>query len=206
MPITHRLASANKVAMGKADDPRIVSYHQRMTAVFGGDYWKDIYFSDLTAEGKEFALIQEYQQRIARFLPYTGSCPVREDSKSRVKYFIMFASRHPDTMLIMNDAMCKAYFKQMHEADFTGTLFEQFDWQDFRSPQRLREIVQEEIRLNPGQTRKQIWHSIVGKHFMQFAATEYRQAVKYLSGKKQIRVEYTKTGKLNDLCRLHPSS
>jgi three-Cys-motif partner protein len=85
MPITHRLASANKVAMGKADDPRIVSYHQRMTAVFGGDYWKDIYFSDLTAEDKEFALIQGYQQRIARYLPYTGSCPVREDSKSRVK-------------------------------------------------------------------------------------------------------------------------
>lgn len=203
MPVTHRLAAANQVARGSATDPRITSYHQRMTDVFGGDYWKDIYFSELGAEEKEVALIKQYQSKIAQDLPFTGSCPVRESSTSRIKYFIVFASRHPDAMLLMNDEMCKAYFGQMHQAAYAGTLFGHTNWQDFRTLSHLEQVIQVEIAASPGQKRQELWLSIVQKHFMQFTKSEFIQAINELSKKGQIRVEYTPTKRLNDDCRIY---
>ena len=204
MPITHRLASANAIAEGRGDDPQIIKFHQRLTKVFGGNYWKDIYFSGMEAEEKEFALMQEYQNRISQHLPFTGSCPVRESTASRIKYFITLASRHPDAMLLMNDEMCKAYHGQMHEADFTGTLFEKLDWKSMRTRANLDSIILEEVKLNPGGTRQQLWLHLIQKHFMQYTRSEYRKRVQSLVSNRRIHVEYTSTGRLNDQCRLFP--
>lgn len=202
MPITHRLASVNAVQKSGTLDTRIASFHKRMTEVFGGDYWKDIYFSTMTAEEKEFALIREYQALIANYLPYTGSCPVRENTSSRIKYFITFASRHIDAMLLMNDEMCKAYFGEMHKADWAGTLFAKTDWKSFRTPDELDSLVLTFLAKNPRTKRKSLWTIIVQNHFMQYTSSEYRKSISRLVKNSQIEVIYTSTGRLNDDCLL----
>ncbi len=207
MPITHRLAAVNAVKE-HGITPRIASYHKTMTKVFGGDYWKDIYFSSssLEAHEKERLLLQEYRNRIAQYLPFTGSCPVREDSGSRIKYFITFASRHADAMLLMNDEMCKAYFGQMHEADFSGTLFEKLDWKDMRTRANLEKLIIQKVTTNPGSKRQEIWLEIVREHFMQFTSSEYKRSVDNLVKNQKINVEYTSTRRLNDHCKLFPAN
>lgn len=200
MPITHRLASANEVAKGQGNEPKIKAFHSLMTSVFGGEYWKEIYFSDVKPEEKEFALMNRYCSLISNYLPYTGSCPVREDSNSRIKYFITFASRHPDAMLLMNDEMCKAYFGQMHEADWAGTLFEQSDWKSFRTINQLDSILLDAINRYPNMTRKDLWLRIVQENFMQYTETEYRQGIARLVSSNQVKVIYTQTKRLNDDC------
>ncbi len=204
MPITHRLATSQAVARGSSSNPRIASYHQRLSQVFGGDYWKEIYWSNLGSEEKEMNLMDEYRRRISAYLPFTGSCPVRESRRSRVKYFITFASRHPHAMLLMNDAMCKAYFGQMHQADYEGTLFADTDWTSMRSFSDLETIILETAKTNPGQTRQDLWLTIVQKHFMQFTSSEYKEHVAVLEANGNLSSPTSRpTKRLNDNCLIY---
>lgn len=42
MPGMHRLAAGNAVKAGRQDEQLIKSFHQKLTSVFGGDYWQEI--------------------------------------------------------------------------------------------------------------------------------------------------------------------
>ncbi len=112
MPVLHRLAARKAVEAGREDEDLIQKMHQRVTLTLGGDYWKPILWDGTRkAEEREFQLIEAYRNKLASYLPYVGSCPVREGPTDRIKYFIVFVSRHPDAMLLMNDAMIKAYLR-----------------------------------------------------------------------------------------------
>lgn len=205
MPITHRLAARHATAEGRANE-RVFRYHQRLTQVFGGEYWKDIMWStSLEPEEKEFALIREYRRLLSGYLHYVGSCPVQESKTARVKYFITFVSRHPDAMLLMNDAMCKAYFQQMHEAEYTNTLFASIDWKTMRDSVPLDKVILEEIKQNPGSTRAELWLTIVQSHFMKFTEPEYKKSIEklVLEQNKVYTPTPRKTKKLNDDCKLY---
>lgn len=204
MPIVHRLAARNAVQQGREHEPLIQQYHSIMTQVFGGDYWKSIMFDrTLVREDREIQLISAYEKKLARYLPYVGSCPVRSSAQERIKYFIVFASRHPDAMLLMNDAMAQAYFKRMHKSAVSGTLFEKTTWQDERYATGLREEVLSLVAQYPGSTRKNLWLRIVQANFMRYLEKEYRQTVQELVDEGALACPTSrKTKRLNDQCEL----
>ncbi len=206
MPIAHRLASRNAIEAGREGDSTIQKYHQTLTRIFGGDYWKPIMLSSrLTAKEREYQLISAYRNKLTEYLPYTGFCPVREGENDRIKYFIVFASRHLDAMLLMNDAMFKAYFKRMHEDTYTGTLFENNDWKDYPSKKGLQEIIIRQVNLQPGIIRQKLWTEIVRQHFMRYQESDFRSVVQELVDKGSlICPTKRKTKRLNDDCELHP--
>jgi len=206
MPIVHRLAARNVVDAGGGNEPLIQKYHQIMTDTFGGDYWKGIMLSPkLTAEEREFQLIEAYRKRLAGYLPYTGFCPVREGEGDRVKYFIVFASRHPDAMLLMHDAMIKAYFKRMHQDAYAGTLFESTSWSGMLSKEGLREVIIAGVQRNPGVIREKLWLEVVREYFMRYQKSDFREVVQQLVDSKMLHCPtQRKTKRLNDTCALHP--
>lgn len=181
MPVIHRLAARVKVEEGRGTDPGIQKTHTRLTDVFGGDYWKPIMFvPDLSAEERENRLINAYMSKLAKYLPYVGSCPVRASQTERIKYFIVFASRHPHAMLEMNQAMAKAYLKYMHETAVAGTLFEKTSWQDERYAVGLRDEVLSQVAKHPGLSRENLWLKVVQANFMRYLEKEYIQTVQQL--------------------------
>ncbi len=91
MPAMHRLATPKAVKAGRQEKRMIKDFHQILTNVLGGDYWKDILWQDINAEERERQLIQAYQDKLAQYLRFTRSCPVRERTDRRIKYFIVFA-------------------------------------------------------------------------------------------------------------------
>lgn len=204
MPIVHRLASRNAVQEGRENDPIIQQHHTIMSDVFGGDYWKPIMISeDLSPEERETKLIDAYKAKLASYLPYVGACPVRASEQKRIKYFIVFASRHPDAMLLMNDAMAKAYSKQMHISAVSGTLFEKTTWEDERFPVGLREEIVSQVTRNPGLSRSDLWLKIVQANFMRYLEKEYRQTVQQLVDEGELLSPTPrKTKRLNDGCEL----
>ena len=206
MPTLHRLAT-RRVQWNGRQTIRSNKLNEDLTKVLGGDYWKGIMWNDsLSAEDKELKVMGKYRELLKRYLPYTGSCPVREKAGKRIKYFITFCSRHPDAMLLMNDSMCKAYFRYMHEMEFEGTLFETTDWNEMRSLSSLKEIILGEVNREPGRARLEIWKSIVQAHFMRFHSSEYKKAVKLLvSGSLEYK-NPKETGRLNDDCLLFPKN
>jgi three-Cys-motif partner protein len=204
MPVLHRLAARRAVEAGREDEELISKRHQRVTLTFGGDYWKSILWdSTISAEQREFKLIEEYRKKLATHLPYAGCCPVREGPRDRIKYFIVFVSRHPDAMLLMNDAMYKAYHSRMHEDTYAGTMFEQNNWNDGVSKKGLDEAIIDEVEKTPGLTREEVWTQVVRNNFMKYWVSDYKNAVNRLV---ECDVLYTttprKTKRLNDDCVL----
>ena len=207
VPTIHRLAACKAVAAGRKDLKQIRGFNRRLTQVLGGDYWQEIMWNEsLDAVEKVERVMSKYRENIqALGLPFTGSCPVREGEGKGIKYYITFCSRHPDAMLLMNDAMCSAYHQRMHEDAIVGTLFEATQWRDSRDLRVLEDIVLKKVEQLPGETRLELWLQIVQEHFMRYLSSEYKKAVKQLVQDVRIKPQYTSgTNRLNDSSRLHP--
>jgi hypothetical protein len=189
------------------DKQTIRSYHLMLTEVFGGDYWQDIMWRQGgSPKDRETKLMEAYRAKLAGYLPYTGSCPVRESSDGSTKYFIVFASPHRDTMTKMNDIMANAYLARMHDADYAGTLFETMDWRQMRSVPELDDIILSTLAEHPGESRKDIWFLVVQKHFMRYLEPEYKAAVLRLANAGKLTSPTPRaTKRLNDSCRLYLS-
>ncbi len=118
IPTMHRLGARKAVAAGRTDEPRIRAFHERLTKVLGGDYWKNILWDDTTEpEAKAEKVMAVYREKIVGLeepRAFSGSCPVRERDGSGIKYYVTFYSRHRDALLLMNDVMCTAYHQRMH--------------------------------------------------------------------------------------------
>jgi len=209
MPALHRLAACNAVAKGRGDSSEIRDFHKILDEVLGGDYWKHYMFANnLSREEKELKVVGGYMAKLKTILPYVGSCPVREREGAVVKYFITFASRHPDAQLLMNDTMCVAYNEYINEvASKKFPLLESTlsDWRSSRNSEKdkLRSLVRGTIQRRDGFTRLALWRSIVEANFMVFTKSEYLSVIQELLDAGEIHSPTIRpTKKLNDNCVL----
>ena len=204
MPAMHRLATPKAVKAGRQDEQMIKDFHQILTNVLGGTYWKDILWQDIDAEERERQLIQAYQDKLAQYLRFTHSCPVRERTDRRIKYYIVFASKHVDALILLNDIMTGAYFSGMHKADFAGGLWEDTDWREMRSIGGLDQVVIALVRKHSGESRKSIWRRVVQEHFMRYLEPEYNATVQRLVEQKKLSYFNPRgTNRLNEDCKLY---
>ena len=209
MPALHRLAACNAVAAGRADSSELREFHRILEEVLGGDYWKDYMFNTtLSREEKELYVVREYMARLKKTLPYVGSCPVREKDGAVIKYFITFASRHPDALLLMNETMCVAYNEYINEVavkDLPLLKPAVSDWKASRNGEKrkLKALVRASIQTREGLTRQEVWKTIVETNFMAFIKAEYLFVIQELLEAGEIHSPTERpTRRLNDNCVL----
>jgi len=198
----HRLAARHTNEVGREDEEIIRNNRLNLTRTLGGDYWKDILSQDVDTEKRDIQLIEAYQKKLADYFSYTGSCPVREKTSTRIKYFIVFASHHKDALILLNDIMINAYFARMHQADFSGGLWADTDWREMRYIDGLDRIILDTIMKHPGETRRFIWFRIVQGYFMRYLKSEYTATVKRLVDTKKLTYS-SRTNRLNDESTLY---
>jgi len=211
----HRLAARNAWLSGEGDSEQIKSWHEKLTRTLGGDYWRDILLTEnLETKRREQMLVHGYKKRLSStgYLTYTGSCPIQKHDINATKYHMIFASPHPDAMVLFNDSMCKAFNEYMTEETNKDTLFANLNWEDWRDTRELVDIVVEYTIRHPGLTRKSLWPRILKDHFMRFMEKEYRTAVKEAVDDNRIVCstpigsKTRPTKRLNDDCVLMPIS
>ena len=200
----HRLASTR--ASLNAHHPDLLdAFNRRLNRVLGGNYWESI-LSDVTlgAEEKTRLVVAGYRKRLEKYFSFTGSCPVREKHGAAVKYYMTFCSRHPDSLLLFNDAMCSAYHERIHAERTKGTLFEGSSWRSERSIVPLQRVIMSSLQRTGRESREDLWLHIVRNHFMEFHSTEYKDAVRRLVAAGRIGFEDVRgTGRLNDWAVLY---
>jgi len=207
VPIMHRLAARNAISEKAGITDRVKVFHETLSRVLGGDYWKEIMWEEGSSPDERAETVLANYRKVLHNCgaEYSGSCPVKEKTGSRIKYYITFCSRHPDALLLMNDAMCAAYHQRTHEAETQGTLFEGSDWRGQHNINELEDIVCREVETKPGRSRLEIWRAIVQGHFMRYLKSEYRLKVDELCSKGILKFEDVKgTGRLNDGAPLLP--
>lgn len=216
VPILHRLASRKARAKG-AVKPLVIRYGERLTRLFGGDYWQDYLLqADAETHERESALISAYTRKLRGYLRYVGYCPVRETAGGRTKYYLIFASRHHEAIRLMNDRMAKDYHSHVYGTATEGTLFSSLDYREagtlpeWQYPP-LREVILEAVTAAPGLTRADLWIRIISdvndhEHFGHYTEKEYRDAVRELYKRGEIQcTDLGPTKQLNDQSRLLPA-
>ncbi|MYE26478.1 MAG: three-Cys-motif partner protein TcmP [Chloroflexi bacterium] len=189
MPIIHRLACKNTCPSSHTEDARIRGFHDKLSRTLGGEYWKQEMWSEpLTAKERENQLIARYRHQLSStgYLTWTGACPIRERIESQTKYFMVFASPHPDALLLLNDTMCKSFQDYMHNQWAKDTIFAESSWTEWRDHARIDQVVLQYVGQHDGSTRKDLWYKIVADHFMLFTEAEYRQTIKRLCDSQRI--------------------
>ena len=203
----HRLAGREK-AKSSPDDERLLANQARLTRTLGGDYWKPYLLSDgLDTKERELGVVEGFKHQLesTNYLEYSCACPVLEYRGSPTKYYMVFASRHPDALVLMNEHMLSSVEKFLTEQEFQGTLFENMSWQEWRDTHDLGELVVQYVRQYPGLMRKQLWPKILIDHFMKFSESEYKKAVTKVFEAGRIQTPTArKTKRLNDECVLEP--
>ena len=207
IPTMYRLAAGKAVAAGRTETPHIRRFHDRLTRVLGGHYWKKILLDAAKEpERKANEVMSLYREKIIgteKKKTFTGSCPVQEREGAAIKYYITFYSRHPDAMLLMNDAMCTAYHERIHEAATDGTFFAGTDWRGTRDDRGIRKIILEAVTRKSMVRRIDLWLDIIQQNFMRFTASEYIKSVRKLVMEKRLDFKDVRgTGRLNDEARL----
>ncbi|MBA4318127.1 MAG: hypothetical protein C0412_06980 [Flavobacterium sp.] len=191
--------SCVKAFSEKGETPEIKSKHEVLMNALGGDYWKEFLLDDsLSTEVRINRLISEYCNKIRQYLPYVGFCPVYEKTEiSKLKYCIIFASRHPDAQILMNDIMFRAYNKRIWQNYVDGTLFSDSSWEE-GLPCDYREKIRENILniLKNGKfTRKELWLGIISREFMRYQGKDFNSEINYLINNKIIKCEGTDLSK-----------
>ena len=213
MPIIHRLAARDSFLSGTFSE-HVPAFHEKLTRTLGGDYWKDILLANngLDTKTREKLIMDSYMRRLSEtdYLRYTGYCPIQVNRDSRTKYYMVFASPHPDAMLLFNDEMLKAFNEYMHEEETRGTLFAGQPWTEWHDTNRLKQLILRYVAQYPGSTRKELWPKIVADHFMRFTSSQYKDTVSKMVKAGEVRCptpfpsSIRKTSKMNDDCVLEP--
>lgn len=206
-PGLHRLAARDAYREDRHSE-NVRGFHRTLTQVLGGDYWtKWLLADDLTTREKEEKVVEGYRKLLSStgYLKYTGSCPVQESSRSRVKYYMIFASRHIDAMTLLNDNMLKAFQQHVIAKELKDTLFADLSWQAWRDPKEMERISLDYVTQHPGLKRQQVWELIVQDHFSRFSSSEFKHAVSSLVKENKVYSPTKRpTSKLNDSCVLYP--
>lgn len=205
-PALHRLAA--REAFSENPNSEIVRrFHRTLSQVLGGDYWMQPMLHDIApAREREERVIQGYSQLLSstNYLIYTGACPIQQSRLSRVKYYMIFASRHLDATKLFNDEMLKAFEQHMNKQEFGDTLFAEMSWQVWRDIEELKPIILDHIKLHPGISRERLWEIIVQTNFMRFTSSEYKRALNELVKEGNVHSPTErKTYRLNDNCLLY---
>lgn len=206
-PVLHRLAS-RRARMRHRVNPRVATFHQRLTATFGGNYWRASLLANGSAAAREEKLMTAFADHLRFIVPssYCGWCPVRDSEAGRAKYYFVFWSTHRDAMTLMNDIMLNAYRQHLYERQTDKTLFQGIEPRNLSSPSAsLREVIEAQVRATPGVSRLDVWVEILKTHFREYTQSEYRGAVKDLVNRGRVRYADSKgTGRLNNDSRLYP--
>jgi len=197
MPTLHRLATVQAIMDGKRDDPQIDALNRTLSNALGGRWWQEIMWTKEEPHIKEKAVMEYFMRQLSDYLPYTGYCPVRESADAAVKYYITFASAHPDAQAIMSDEMLKAYEKYIFGVK-TGGQQSFLDWKAGRDLAGLEQTIIQTVQNNPNQSRQAIWLLIVRDNFMKWLREDYHDALKRLADQNKLvyRVD-PKTGRRN---------
>jgi three-Cys-motif partner protein len=195
-------AIARHASMGPSTS-QIEALHSRLTQVLGSEYWRGVFErEDIDQDEKIARVMRDYYARIRKFLPFSGTCPIRQRDGAAVKYHMTFFSGHPDSPVIYNDVMRKAYREGLYYAWAKGTLFEGTDElldDHERDVAKLQVLVVEMLQAGGRESRMRLWREIVDAHFMEYSSSDYIKAVRLLSEEQRIGFEDVKgTGRLNN--------
>lgn len=190
----------------QADDPEERIELTLLDSIAGGDYWRGI-ASDpaLSFVQKLDSFTEGYLSRLVSSFTFATSCEIKSKYEHQVpKYHLVYATRHPDGVELMNDAMCKARREFLGSRFVKGMLFDMTPEEEKPDVDSLANDLANILQAKGVLTRKALRNQGLWAHFGQHESKDYNLAVTNLLKAGRI---HSSTGKsrINDDVRLSTS-
>ncbi len=182
-----------------ADDPAEGVEMATLDAIAGGGYWRDIAQTpDATFDQKIERFTGEYLRRLVESFTYAASYEVKEKYEHRVpKYALIYGTRHPDGVELMNDGMCKARQAFLGNQFRKNTLFDCTPEEEVADTGGLKKELLGCLAGGKRMTRKELRLHALRRHFCMFQTKDINAAIGELLKAGRL---YSSTGKsrIND--------
>lgn len=124
------------------EDTKRTMTREDIDEIAGGSYWRSIVSSEISFAEMEEACAQEYMGQMRKYFQGVFNYPIKEKYTHKIpKYRLIFDSRHPDAMLLINDAVCNARDRFLKKERLDGWLFDLRQDDEKHDPTRLREAI-----------------------------------------------------------------
>ncbi len=174
---------------------------ERLNAIVGGEWWQEITRSSEDFPTKVQQVTKGLCRRLNARFRYVCCHDVKALPHHTVpKYYLVFGSRHPDALLLMNDQMVKSRDKLAELAKPNeDTLFEMRSEELVPDTAKLSEIVTR--HASETKRRYSVILDVIQEHFCQFSTPQIRKCIKQLLEEGKMKSE---TGKprINDRVKI----
>lgn len=163
----------------QTDDPTETIELATLDAIAGGDYWRDIARDPaLTFYDKLCAFTAQYRKRLLSSFSYAASCDVKSRYEHQVpKYVLIYATRHPDGIELMNDAMRKARKDFLGKQFRKDTLFDLTPVDETPDLVKLGEDLLELLKKHGPLTRKRLRNAAIWRNFGKYEGKDINSAI-----------------------------
>jgi three-Cys-motif partner protein len=167
-----------------------------LNKIANGDYWQEIAISDISHEEKVENIASKYIEQLKQYFPFVNAYPIKDKLKNIPKYYLIYATRHEDGLLLMNNTMCKAKEAFLQKEFVEGKLFDMRPDSEEKSLDLLAKHVIDVVRSKPYILRKDIKIACIrGGLFCKYCDSDYNNTIKILT--KEGKIMQT-PGKIDD--------
>ncbi|MCE9568044.1 MAG: three-Cys-motif partner protein TcmP [Planctomycetes bacterium] len=162
-----------------ADDPAESVEMATLDSIAGGVYWREIAQDSLaTFQDKLDQFINRYLDELAEPFSFAASYEVKDKYEHRVpKYVLIYGTRHPDGIELMNDAMCKARQQFLGTRFKKNALFDDTPEEELPDTGQLKRDLLEILGNGRTLTRKQLRGHAILNHFCRFQAKDINASI-----------------------------
>jgi len=163
--------------------------------IAGGEYWRSIVLNKSISERERIDRVATcYAERLNQWFRYVLHYAVREKySHTRPKYHLVFGTRHPDAVDLMNRAMVKARREFVGTEYVKGMLFENQPKDEVVDEARVIASVLATLAQMGQTTWKDLRVAATVREPCRYTDSEWNQAIK--RGIVRDRIESTASGK-----------
>ena len=180
---------------------------ERMNAVAGGTYWKDIlndyYSNTIDIYQAEDRFISEYSSKLRDIYRYTINIPIKlKSSRHLPKYRLIFGSNHEDGLILMADNMNKKWKEIIENQRGSQLALFDFEFPDLTLQKGFdlhQDILAFVSASNTGRPLKNLIVELIQKYGITFSESSYKRKIRSMEQAADLIVDrfppLTKTGK-----------
>lgn len=158
------------------EHPQVLRFNQ----IAGGTYWQKIAFDEsLSQTARTDRLAKGYASELHRWFKYVLTYPIREKYKTQFpKYHLVFGSRSPDAVDLMNRAMVKARREFIKAGFIDGFLFPNQPDKEVIRPEEIKKIIIETCQKLGNTSWRKLRISATIAHPSLYTDSEFNRAIK----------------------------
>lgn len=154
---------------------------QQMDIIAGGSYWKDVIADDkLSFAAKEEKITALYMDKLLEYYSNVCSFPIREKYYHIPKYRLIYGTRHPDGILLMNNTMYEARERFLKREFADGKLFDTRPEDEQKDMVAFTKKLYEIVETNEPISRKNVTLKAMRDFFCRYNSSDYSNAIKSL--------------------------